>query len=321
MAAEQGLAVDEQAFRSLMQEQKDRARADAKAKKGGHADIEVYQDQLATVHGSGATVFRGYDELQVASEVQAIIKDGVSIPVASVGDTVEVVLKETPFYAESGGQDADTGVIRGAHGTLNVIDVQKPDQGPRRAHRRRSKRARSRPATRSPRRSTASTAATPRARTRRRTSFTPRIHQVLGKRREPGRLVQQARLHAPRLLVAPRRERGRARGHRGHRQPRDPREPARADHRHGPRGGEGAWARWRCSARSTATACASSRSAARSRANCARAPTSARPREIGLLSVTGEGSVGSGARRIEALVGADAFKHLAAERAIVSELT
>ncbi|WP_062073060.1 alanine--tRNA ligase [Demequina sediminicola] len=119
MAAEQGVSVDEAGFRALMTEQKERARADAKAKKGGHADVGVY-------HALDATVFRGYDELSLGTTVAAVIKDGVSVPVAHAGDTVEVILAETPFYAESGGQDADTGVIRGANATLNVLDVQKP---------------------------------------------------------------------------------------------------------------------------------------------------------------------------------------------------
>ncbi|MFW7415203.1 alanine--tRNA ligase [Demequina sp. SO4-18] len=122
MAAEQGVSVDEAGFRSLMAEQRDRARADAKAKKGGHADVSVYQAAGAQT----PTTFRGYDELSLVSQVSAVIKDGVSVPVATTGDTVEVLLAQTPFYPESGGQDADTGEIRGANATLTVIDVQKP---------------------------------------------------------------------------------------------------------------------------------------------------------------------------------------------------
>jgi len=122
MASEQGLSVDETAFRALMQEQKDRARADAKAKKGGHGDTSAYQ----AVGASTPSVFRGYEELQAASKVVAILKDGVSVPAASAGETVEVMLAETPFYPESGGQDADRGEIRGANATLEVVDVQRP---------------------------------------------------------------------------------------------------------------------------------------------------------------------------------------------------
>ncbi|WP_062529255.1 alanine--tRNA ligase [Demequina rhizosphaerae] len=126
MAAEQGIQVDEAKFRELMKEQKERARADAKAKKGGHADVGVYN---GIKEAQGLTEFRAYQELNTATEITALIKDGVSVPVAQQGETVEVVLPQTPFYAESGGQEADSGVIRSAHGTLEVIDVQRPVKG------------------------------------------------------------------------------------------------------------------------------------------------------------------------------------------------
>ncbi|WP_062306175.1 alanine--tRNA ligase [Demequina subtropica] len=126
MAAEQGIQVDEAKFRELMKEQKERARADAKAKKGGHADVGVYN---GIKEAQGLTEFRAYQELNTATEITALIKDGMSVPVASEGETVEVVLPQTPFYAESGGQEADSGVIRSAHGTLEVIDVQRPVKG------------------------------------------------------------------------------------------------------------------------------------------------------------------------------------------------
>jgi alanyl-tRNA synthetase len=125
MAAEQGVSVDEDGFRALMLEQKERARADAKAKKGGHADIKVYQ----TIHAAGRTEFTGYQELQTASEIRAMVKDGTSVGRASQGDTVEVILPQTPFYAESGGQEADAGVIRATGATLDVLDVQRPVKG------------------------------------------------------------------------------------------------------------------------------------------------------------------------------------------------
>ncbi|WP_062464578.1 alanine--tRNA ligase [Demequina soli] len=126
MAAEQGIQVDEARFRDLMKEQKERARADAKAKKGGHADVGVYN---GIKEERGLTEFRAYQELTTATEITAILKDGVTVPVASEGETVEVVLPQTPFYAESGGQEADSGEIRSAHGTLRVIDVQRPVKG------------------------------------------------------------------------------------------------------------------------------------------------------------------------------------------------
>ncbi|WNM28661.1 alanine--tRNA ligase [Demequina capsici] len=125
MASEAGLQVDEAKFRELMNEQRERARADAKAKKGGHADTAVYQGLLE----QRATEFKGYHELITATEVQGILKDGVPVPVGVEGDTLEVVLPQTPFYAESGGQDSDAGVIRAANATLEVVDVQKPIKG------------------------------------------------------------------------------------------------------------------------------------------------------------------------------------------------
>jgi len=125
MASEQGVQVDEAKFRELMQEQKERARADAKAKKGGHADTQVYTG----IKDERPTEFKGYDELTTATQIQAIVKDGKTVPVAVAGDTVEVVLPQTPFYAESGGQEADSGLIQSAGGTLEVLDVQRPIKG------------------------------------------------------------------------------------------------------------------------------------------------------------------------------------------------
>ncbi|WP_061965931.1 alanine--tRNA ligase [Demequina aurantiaca] len=125
MASEQGVQVDEAKFRELMQEQKERARADSKAKKGGHADTAVYHG----IKDERGTEFKGYDELVTATQIQAILKDGKTVPVAVAGDTVEVVLPQTPFYAESGGQEADAGVIQSQGGTLDVLDVQRPIKG------------------------------------------------------------------------------------------------------------------------------------------------------------------------------------------------
>ena len=125
MASEHGLLVDEDGFRGLMQEQKERARADAKSKKGGHADIKVYQGLAA----DGLTEFTGYAELQTSSEVRAIITDGKLAKRAAMGEIVEILLPKTPFYAESGGQEADAGVIQSQGATLEVIDVQKAAKG------------------------------------------------------------------------------------------------------------------------------------------------------------------------------------------------
>ncbi|ASU84644.1 alanine--tRNA ligase [Nocardiopsis gilva YIM 90087] len=127
MAAEQGLSVDEGTFRSLMQEQKDTAKRDAKSKKLGNADIGVYARLL---DGSGATDFLGYTDHESESRVLGLIVDGQPVTVARAGDRVELVLDRTPFYAESGGQLADKGTVASdGRGLVDVDDVQKPVPG------------------------------------------------------------------------------------------------------------------------------------------------------------------------------------------------
>jgi alanyl-tRNA synthetase len=125
MAAEQGLQVDEAEFRRLMTEQRQRAKADAKAKKTGRADVGAYRQ----LRDAGPTPFTGYDELETDSKIRGLLLDGVAIPGASEGETVEIVLDRTPFYAESGGQDSDAGVITGDGFELEVLDVQRPVKG------------------------------------------------------------------------------------------------------------------------------------------------------------------------------------------------
>lgn len=125
MAEEQGLAVDRAKFDELMKEQKERARADAKAKKGGATSMEAYRQ----LRDKGEVPFLGYTDLDVATTVRGIIADGVATDRAEDGSTVEIVLAETPFYAEAGGQDADRGTIAGDGFQLEVLDVQKPVPG------------------------------------------------------------------------------------------------------------------------------------------------------------------------------------------------
>ncbi|MGQ0842654.1 MAG: alanine--tRNA ligase [Sporichthyaceae bacterium] len=128
MAAEQGIEVDREGFKALMTEQIQRAKADAKAKKTGHVDVTVYRDALAA---AGAPVeFLGYDEVCVDAKVVGLVAGGVSAPVANAGDQVEFVLNRTPFYAEGGGQLADHGRIYGrSGGVATVADVQSPLPG------------------------------------------------------------------------------------------------------------------------------------------------------------------------------------------------
>lgn len=125
MAEEAGVKVDEKAFRELMEEQRHRAQADAKAKKGAHADLSAFR----ALADERASVFTGYDELRTETTLRAILVDGATVPAASAGDQVEIVLDETPFYAEAGGQAADTGVISGNGFELRVSDVQQPVKG------------------------------------------------------------------------------------------------------------------------------------------------------------------------------------------------
>ena len=125
MAAEAGVKVDEKSFRELMAEQRHRAQADAKAKKGAFADLSELR-KLVDERGS---IFTGYTELRTETKLRAILVDGVSVPAAKAGDKIEVVLDETPFYAEAGGQAADTGMITGNGFIIDVQDVQQPVKG------------------------------------------------------------------------------------------------------------------------------------------------------------------------------------------------
>ena len=125
MAAEQGLSLDQDGFKKLMDEQKARAKADSKAKKGSQVSAEVYRE----LRDQGETPFFGYTQLSLPTKVRGIIQDGEIVSHADPGSTVEIVLDETPFYAESGGQDADRGVLTLGGGALDVIDVQRPVPG------------------------------------------------------------------------------------------------------------------------------------------------------------------------------------------------
>ena len=128
MAEEQGLTVDREGFRRLMQQQRERAQADARAKKTGHVDVSAYR-QLADRAG-GRTVFTGYDEVVSEGVVRGLLRDGVAVPAAGQGEVVEIVLDRTPFYAEGGGQLPDSGYIEFASGAqAEVYDVQQPLPG------------------------------------------------------------------------------------------------------------------------------------------------------------------------------------------------
>ena len=127
MAAEQGLAVDEEGFRRLMQEQRTRAKADSVARKSGVVPVTVYREIMGK---SGVTKFTGYTETQTESKVTGLVVDGADVKSASMGDEVEVLTDRTSFYAEGGGQLADHGLITFADGSVvEIDDVQTPVPG------------------------------------------------------------------------------------------------------------------------------------------------------------------------------------------------
>ena len=127
MAREAGLEVDEAGFRSLMKEQKDRAKADSRAKKSGHTDVTHYRD---IADKSGKSEFCGYTQMSSESIITGILNDGLASQSAVAGDEIEVILNRTPFYAEGGGQLADGGKITLANGAeIEVVDVQTPVPG------------------------------------------------------------------------------------------------------------------------------------------------------------------------------------------------
>jgi alanyl-tRNA synthetase len=131
MAAEAGLSVDESGFRELMNEQRQRAKADAAARKHAHADLSAYRELV----DAGPTEFTGFNELSSQATILGIFVDGKRVPVVAheggegtngeVPLRVEIVLDRTPLYAESGGQIADIGAIVGGAARAQVNDVQK----------------------------------------------------------------------------------------------------------------------------------------------------------------------------------------------------
>ena len=124
IADERGRAVDREGFAALMQEQRTRAREAhaAAGGKGADAPVELYRELLEEV---GATDFTGRQEYETTgASVREIISGPEGVAQAGVGATVDVVLDRTPFYAESGGQVGDTGVLESAGAVVRVSDTQ-----------------------------------------------------------------------------------------------------------------------------------------------------------------------------------------------------
>jgi alanyl-tRNA synthetase len=115
IARERGLSIDQAAFDVAMEAQRGRARA---ASKFG-ADLRD------TIKLSGKTDFSGYDRMADAARVTSLIFDGALVEVLRPGQEGQVVLDHTPFYAESGGQIGDTGLLVGANARFSVRDTQK----------------------------------------------------------------------------------------------------------------------------------------------------------------------------------------------------
>ena len=127
MAAEKGLTVDEAGFRRLMTEQRERAKADARARKEGVTPVTAYK---AVLDRSGASDFTGYDEIETEGTVVGLLRGGEDVTAVEQGDQIEVMLNRTPFYAEGGGQLGDHGRIVTADGSqIEVYDVQSPVPG------------------------------------------------------------------------------------------------------------------------------------------------------------------------------------------------
>lgn len=119
---EQGLEVDEVAYEIARAEQRDRGRAATQFRRGGDAEFWSKQNLQPTT-------FTGYRELETFGRVVALAVEGALVPEASEGEQVQIVLDQSCFYGESGGQVGDTGVITTRNGVIRVTDVQKPLPG------------------------------------------------------------------------------------------------------------------------------------------------------------------------------------------------
>ena len=118
---EQGRAVDVAGFDSAMAEQKAKARA-AWAGTGETKDAAIWFD-LAEKHG--VTEFLGYDTEEAEGQILSLVADGAAVQGAKLGDKINIVVNQSPFYAESGGQVGDTGLIKTETGAARVTDTKK----------------------------------------------------------------------------------------------------------------------------------------------------------------------------------------------------
>lgn len=120
-----GVSVDLEGFNAAMERQK----AEARKSWAGSGDAATETVWFAVRENAGATEFLGYDTEQAEGIVQGLVRDGAAVESAVVGETVGVVVNQTPFYGESGGQMGDTGVISGEGFAIDVTDTQKKGDG------------------------------------------------------------------------------------------------------------------------------------------------------------------------------------------------
>ncbi|RWF83463.1 MAG: alanine--tRNA ligase, partial [Mesorhizobium sp.] len=120
-----GVSVDLDGFNAAMERQK----AEARKSWAGSGDAATETVWFAVREKAGATEFLGYDTEQAEGIVQALVRDGVAVESAVAGDSVGVVVNQTPFYGESGGQMGDTGTISGEGFAIEVTDAQKKGDG------------------------------------------------------------------------------------------------------------------------------------------------------------------------------------------------
>jgi alanyl-tRNA synthetase len=122
-AEEQGLAIDHEGFEKEMESQRDRAR---KARQ----EVDSMQVQSGVLGNIKVeSEFIGYDQWSTEAQIVALLKNGLEVESAEAGDEIQFILDKTPFYAESGGQIADKGMLKSDHVTIRVEDVQKAPNG------------------------------------------------------------------------------------------------------------------------------------------------------------------------------------------------
>ncbi len=119
LATEEGFTVDEDGFKALMDEQKNRARS----ARGDMEDAAWEEDIFAVIEGN--TIFDGYENDSLSSKILAIGKDGALVNTAQAGDEITILLDKTCFYAESGGQIGDSGIIESESAVIEIVDTKK----------------------------------------------------------------------------------------------------------------------------------------------------------------------------------------------------